>query len=64
MIIVYVVICAVGLFMYIQYAELSGIYMKADKYDYFEPYMKQIEQCTSIPMILCTTGGFNQTTTS
>jgi hypothetical protein len=63
MVIAYLVICAIGLYMYMEYAEVSGVYLKAKKYDYYKTYTDQIENCTSLPMILCSSGSYEKTTT-
>jgi hypothetical protein len=63
MVVAYLIICAIGLYMYVEYAEISGVYLKAKKYDYYQTYMEQLEKCTSLPMILCSRGSYEKTTT-
>ena len=55
MIVVYIVIVVAGLYIYQYYAQLSGIYLKAAKYDHYKEYMDRIENCTTIPIIICST---------
>lgn len=52
-VIVYIIAVVVGLGAMYIYMEMSGSFIKAQKYDYYYDYLVQIEECKTTPYVSC-----------
>jgi cell division protein YceG involved in septum cleavage len=52
-IVVYIIALVLGIGAMYCYMQMSDSFIKAQKYDYFHDYLVEIEECSTVPVVVC-----------